>query len=72
MFFYYFHNTSLNLLFLFLIFVFTNWKQPKKMTDYPQLLVYKASAGSEKHLLLPYNISNNLLKILTLIAAFLP
>lgn len=48
MFFYYFHNTSLNLLFLFLIFVFTNWKQPKKMTDYPQLLVYKASAGSGK------------------------
>ena len=25
-----------------------NWKQPKKMTDYPQLLVYKASAGSGK------------------------
>ena len=48
MFFYYFHNTSLNLLFLFSIFVFTNWKQPKKMTDYPQLLVYKASAGSGK------------------------
>ena len=48
MFFYYFHNTSLNLLFLFSIFVFTNWKQRKKMTDYPQLLVYKASAGSGK------------------------
>ena len=47
-FFYYFHNTSLNLLFLFLSLFLRTGNNLKKMTDYPQLLVYKASAGSGK------------------------
>ena len=48
MFFITFTTLPLICYFFFSIFVFTNWKQRKKMTDYPQLLVYKASAGSGK------------------------